>query len=454
MEIEQNDCRGAEWQSPFSVGGLVHMGFPVFPPALLKPGEARDIRRRCAIGIINSPRILRGCGSTVPENPVRPRGLLISFAEAWRDDSEGSRSMNKAEPRRAGALPETMLAAVYRGRGRIRIERLPVPQPGPGEALVRVDTCGVCATDLKKVEYGLVPPPRVFGHETAGTIAALGPGVRGWRVGDRVAVFHHIPCRACFYCARRDYAQCAGYRKTGTTAGFEPAGGGFAQYVRVLPWIVRRGMVRVPPRVPLEWASFIEPVNTCLKGVERLAPRRGEEVLVFGQGAIGLIFTQLVRRAGARATGLDLLAPRRRLALRLGAVRSDDPRRPGCARRILAATGGRGADAAILAVPSEAALDQALRWLRPGGRVLLFAHTRKGERVAFDAGLATVEDKALLGCYSADADLQDLTARLVFSRRVRVAPLVSHRFPLARAAEAFDLAMHPTSRSLKILVKP
>lgn len=352
------------------------------------------------------------------------------------------------------ALPDTMQAAVYRGKGTVRVERIPVPRPGPGEVLVRVDTCGVCATDLKKIEHDLLPPPRVFGHETAGTVAALGPGVRRWRVGDRVAVFHHVPCRACFYCARRDYAQCAGYRRTGVTAGFDPAGGGFAEYVRVLPWIVRDGMVRVPRGVSLEEASFLEPVNTCLKGVERLALRRNEAVLVFGQGAIGLIFTQLVRAAGARPTGLDLLGPRRRLALRLGAVRSDDPRRPASARRLLAATDGRGADAAILAVPSQAALDQALRWLRPGGRVLLFAHTRKGERIAFDAGLATVEDKALLGCYSADADLVGRTARLVFSRRVRVAPLVSHRFPLARAPEAFRQAMRPTARSLKILVKP
>jgi L-iditol 2-dehydrogenase len=317
-----------------------------------------------------------------------------------------------------------------------------------------VDTCGVCATDLKKIQHGLVPPPRVFGHETAGTLAALGRGVKGWRLGERVAVFHHVPCRKCFYCARRDYAQCPAYKQTGTTAGFEPAGGGFSEYVRVLPWIVRAGMVRVPRGVSLEEASFIEPVNTCLKGIDRLQLRRGEEVLVFGQGAIGLIFTQLVRWRGARATGLDLLAPRRRLALRLGAVRAEDPRGQACERRVRAATDGRGADAAILAVPSQAALDQALRWVRPGGRVLLFAHTRKGEAATFDAGLVTVEDKTLIGCYSADVDLQSLAAGLVFSRRVRVAPLISHRFPLARATEAFALALHPAPRSLKIVVKP
>jgi len=351
-------------------------------------------------------------------------------------------------------LPDTMWAAVYRGKGKVRVEKLPVPEVGPGEALVRVDTCGVCATDLKKVEYGLVPPPRVFGHETAGTVVAMGRGARRWVIGDRVAVLHHIPCRVCFYCRHGDYAQCAAYKKTGTTAGFEPAGGGFAEYVRVLPWIVSRGMVLVPPDVTLEEASFIEPVSTCVKGIARLNLKRGEEVLVFGQGAIGLIFTQLVRIDGARPIGLDYLEPRRQLALKLGARRADDPRREACGTLIMKDTHGHGADAAILAVPSQAALDQALRWVRPGGRVLLFAHTRKGELASFDAGAVTVEDKTLIGCYSSDADLQGLAEKLVFSRRLRVAPLISHRFPLSQAVEAFDLALHPTSRSFKILVKP
>jgi L-iditol 2-dehydrogenase len=257
-----------------------------------------------------------------------------------------------------------MSAAVYRGRGRVGVERVPVPRLERGEVLIRVHSCGVCATDLKKIAYDLLPPPRIFGHETAGVIAAVAPGVRGWRPGDRVAVFHHIPCGKCYYCARRHYSQCPAYRRTGVTAGFEPAGGGFAEYARARPWIVRRGLVRVPRGVPLEEATFIEPVNTCLKGLEMLGVRRGELVLVFGQGAIGLIFTQLARLRGARVIALDLLAPRRRLARRLGATLAADPRRAGFAKRLAALTSGRGADSGILAVPSQTALDAALRKAR------------------------------------------------------------------------------------------
>jgi L-iditol 2-dehydrogenase len=351
-------------------------------------------------------------------------------------------------------IPSRMRAAVYRGRGRVVLEEIPVPSVGPGEVLVRVAACGVCHTDLKKVEYALQPPPRIYGHEMSGTIAAVGRGVRGWKAGDRVAVFHHIPCGRCYYCERSDYAQCPVYKKTGTTAGFEPAGGGYAEFLRVLPWIVRRGMVRVPRGVPLEHATFLEPVNTCLKGVDRLRLRRGDLVLVFGQGPIGLLFTQLLRARGARPVGLDLIPRRRRLAGRLGAAWTADPRSPAFARRLARETEGRGADAAVLAVPSEPAFAQALDAVRPGGSVLLFAHTRKGDRVGLDAGGICVDEKTVLGSYSSSVDVSDEVARLVFSRRVDVGPLISHRFPLERVAEAFELASRPTASSLKVLVTP
>ena len=154
---------------------------------------------------------------------------------------------------------KTMRAAVYRGVDDIRVETVPVPQIGPGEVLLRVGACGVCGTDLKKIHYGLVPPPRIFGHETAGTIAAVGVGVTEWKIGDRAIINHHVPCLRddCFYCQRRAFAQCPVYKRTGTTAGFEPAGGGFAEYVRVMDWCVtHRGMARIPDDVTLDEASF------------------------------------------------------------------------------------------------------------------------------------------------------------------------------------------------------
>src|SRR5271157_164347 len=113
------------------------------------------------------------------------------------------------------AIPATMLAAVYRAVNDVRLETVPVPQIGAGELLLRVHTCGVCGTDLKKIATGSHSAPRIFGHETAGVVAAVGPGVRKFESGDRVVVFHHIPCRQCYYCRHQTFAQCATYKKVG-----------------------------------------------------------------------------------------------------------------------------------------------------------------------------------------------------------------------------------------------
>src|SRR5947199_8495718 len=171
--------------------------------------------------------------------------------------------MNAATLERETGTPvgTQMRAAVYRGKNQITLEQVPVPEIEEGELLVRVHTCGVCGTDLKKIEYGLADPPRIFGHEIAGTVVRAGVHVKSFSVGDRVALHHHIPCRACFYCRKKLFSQCAFYRRTGTTAGFEPAGGGFAEYVRVMDWIVAEGTVAIPDESSFEETSFLEPSN-------------------------------------------------------------------------------------------------------------------------------------------------------------------------------------------------
>jgi len=185
-------------------------------------------------------------------------------------------------------IPATMRAAVYRGIDDVRVETVPVPLIGAGEILIQVASCGICGTDLKKIHSGSHSAPRIFGHETAGTIVAKGAGVRNFTIGDRVMVFHHVPCGNCYYCRKRTYAQCPLYKRVGVTAGFEPSGGGFAGFVRVMDWIVRDGgVVRIPNGVPFEQAAFVEPVNTCLKGVKMLNLQADETVLVIGQGPIG-----------------------------------------------------------------------------------------------------------------------------------------------------------------------
>jgi len=351
-----------------------------------------------------------------------------------------------------GKIPATMLAAVYRGVNNVRLETVPVPEIGPGEILVKVHTCGICGTDLKKIATGSHSAPRIFGHETSGTIAALGAKVNQFFPGDRVMVFHHIPCGQCYYCRHKTFAQCETYKRVGCTAGFEPSGGGFAEYVRVMDWIVEKGAVRIPDGVSFEQACFVEPVNTCLKGIERMALAAGDTVVVIGQGPIGIILSVLARRAGARVITSDLYAQRLTISKDFGLENSIDASRTDLVQEVRRQTEGRGADAAILAVGANSLIKTAMDAVRPGGKVLLFAQTQHGEAV-FDPAAVCVDEKTLIGSYSASVDLQDESVRFVMGGEMNLERLVSHRFPLAQAAEALELAARPQPGSMKIVIQ-
>jgi L-iditol 2-dehydrogenase len=349
-----------------------------------------------------------------------------------------------------------MNAVVYRGPNKLRLERLPVPRIGRAELLVRVAVCGVCPTDIKKILHGTVPPPRVFGHETAGTIVKTGSAVKGFRVGDRVALHHHVPCLDCHPCRHRAFAQCETYKRTGITAGFEPAGGGYAEYVRVMPFVLP-GVVKIPARNSFQEGAMLEPVNTVLKAVNRLGLLPGDHVLVAGQGPIGLMFTRLLQLRGMRVVATDLLDSRLGLAKKFGAHAGLNVNGKNAADALATLarklTRGRGLDAAVLAVPSDALVAQCLEQVRGAGQVLLFSHTKRGASAAVDLAAVCVDEKDLIGSYSADFTLQREAARLVFSRQLDVRSLITHEFPLAQTAEAVALAAKPTEQSLKVVVR-
>jgi L-iditol 2-dehydrogenase len=344
-----------------------------------------------------------------------------------------------------------MTAAVCRGAGDLRIEEVPVPSVGPGEMLVRVDACGICGTDIKKSQKGLLPGPRIFGHEIAGTVVQE-PSSRRFREGDRVVLHHHIPCGACFYCGLGAYAQCEVYKRNGTTAGFEAAGGGFAEVVKAHDWIVERGAIPIPDGVLAEEAAFVEPVNTCLKGVRKAGVAKGQTVLVVGQGPIGLILMQLCRWAGAEVITSDTMPDRLEMSRRLGASAALDARGDVVAE-VRRATAGRGADCSIVAAVGQAAFRQAIDATRPAGRIMMFAATSPGETAELDLGALGAAEKEILTSYSASVDVQDLAARLVFGREVRVRELVTHRLPLAEAPRAVELAARTAPGVVKVVLQ-
>jgi L-iditol 2-dehydrogenase len=367
------------------------------------------------------------------------------------EEFQSTMATGNAQPSTNGSK---MKAAVYRGPSNISLETVPIPTIGEKEILLRVHACGICGTDLKKIEYGLVPPPRIFGHEIAGTVVETGSKVTHFKSGDRVTTHHHIPCGKCFYCEKKLFSQCEFYRRTGTTAGFEPAGGGFAEYVRIMDWIVEKGTVLIPDNVSFEEASFLEPLNTCLKALETAALEPEEVVAVYGQGPVGLLMMQAAVCDGARVIGLDFLESRLDISRELGAFAALHPDRDNVASEVAKLTEGRGADLAIVAAANPRAIEDAQRIVRRGGRVLLFAQTVPGEMIPVDASCICVEEKKLIGSYSASIELQEKAAHLIFSRRINVARLISHRFALELLPEGIQLASHPSEHSLKVVIQP
>jgi L-iditol 2-dehydrogenase len=352
------------------------------------------------------------------------------------------------------SIPSRMLAAVYYGRNDMRLETVAVPRIGAGELLVRIHTCGICGTDLKKIATGSHSAPRIFGHEMAGVVVACGAGVTRFREGDRVMVFHHIPCGECYYCQRKVFSQCPMYKRVGTTAGAgEPSGGGFSEYIRVMDWIVERGVVAIPDGVSFEQASHMEPVNTVFKGIETLRVERGETVLVIGQGPIGLLLGVVAQRAGAHVITSDLFPQRLTIGERYGLTESIDASQEDVVGAIRERTDGRGADAVILAVGGSSLIRPAMDAARFGGRILLFAQTVRGE-VVIDPASVCVDEKMLLGSYSASVELNEEVADFVFNGGLDLAGLYSHRFPLAQSLEGLRLAAHPQPDTMKIAIQP
>ena len=365
--------------------------------------------------------------------------------------------ISNPESRVSSSLPATMRAVVYRGINDMRVETVPVPRVGPGELLIEVATCGICGTDLKKIHNGSHSAPRIFGHEMAGVIVETGAGVTGYAVGDRVMTFHHVPCGQCYYCRKQTPAQCPLYKKTGVTAGFEPSGGGFARYIRVMDFVVQnRGVVRIPDDVPFEQAAFVEPVNTVLKGVKMLNLAPDDTVLVIGQGPIGLMHAVLAKKTGARVLTSDLFAERHAIAARFGLTEPIHAGEENVIERVLAATEGRGADAVIVAVGGNSLIRTAMDAARPGGKVMLFAQTQHGE-ATFDPAAVCVDEKTLMGSYSSSFPILDEVTDLVFGgyrNGFDLTQLISHRYPLEQAVEAIEIASHPQPGSMKIMIEP
>jgi len=350
------------------------------------------------------------------------------------------------------SVPAEMTACVWRGGTRVEVETIPVPEINEGELLVQVEACGLCPTDIKKIDMGLTKPPVILGHEMVGKVVAAGPNAEKF-LGKRVVVYHHVPCRSCRLCELGRYSQCEGYKKTGTSAGFSPAGGGWAEYVNVASWIASGGgVVEIPELLPAKIAILMEPLNTCLKCMSALPESKGT-LVILGQGPVGLMLTALTSKAGWKVFTVEPLPERQEKSLSFGAKAVFHPKED-LAGRLQEIAAPLGYDAVIAATESEKVINDSFFSLRPGGTMILFAHTRLGQELKIDAGQIGMAEKQIVGSYSSSIELNSPTKEILLDNRFPWGEFVTHVFPLNEINSALALARRPQGGSLKVAVAP
>ena len=346
------------------------------------------------------------------------------------------------------AIPATMLVARTYGWGDVRVEEQPVPRPGPGEVLVRIEASGVCGSDAL-AWYVARKAPAVLGHEPAGTVVAVGPEVRTPRLGERVFVHHHAPCRRCAECRRGNWPACATWREPGLTPG------GFAQYALASRTAVRHDTLTLPAEIDLEVASFIEPLACCVRALHRHGRlTAGDSVHIVGLGAMGLLLVQLTRASGAAlVTGSDFFAERRLLARELGAHIAWDPAAAAVDEMLKAESGGRGADVVIVCPGDPAAMQAGLACAAAGARVVLFTPMPPDQRLVVDQSTFYFREVTIANSYSSGPEETRDALTLLADGLVRTQAIVTHRCDLAGVAQAIARA-GSKGEGIKTIVYP
>jgi len=344
-------------------------------------------------------------------------------------------------------IPTNQRIAVYYRNSDVRIEERPVPKIGPGELLVRIHASGICGSDVLEW-YRIKKAPIVLGHEVAGEIAAVGEGVTRWRVGQRIAVSHHVPCNTCHYCLAGYHTAC----ETLHTTNFDP--GGFAEYVRIPPLQADRGVFPLADNVSFEEGSFFEPLACVVRGQRSANLRPGQTVAVFGAGISGVLHIALAKALGAgRIVATDISEFRLNQARRFGAdavfdAKDDVP------RRVREANGGRPADLVVVSAGALSAFKQALASVDRGGTILCFATTDPGVELPVPLNEFWRNDVTLKPSYGNSPHDAKVALELIAARRVPVADMITHRLPLEDTPKGFRYMSTPGGEHLKVVILP
>ncbi|MBI4873868.1 MAG: alcohol dehydrogenase catalytic domain-containing protein [Acidobacteria bacterium] len=344
-----------------------------------------------------------------------------------------------------------MKAVRFEGKEKMSVAELPVPECGDGEVLLKVAACGICGGDARSFFSGdrFASQGRIPGHEAAGVVVGVGQGVSTWRTGDRVALAAEVHCHQCWYCRRELFQLCADLKILG-----KHMDGGLADYMLLTRAILERGVVnRVPAGLSLLHAAVSEPICSVLASHEELGIEAGETVAVIGSGPMGILHFELLRARDAKTILIDLSAGRLERARRdFGAAWTIDASKEDPVARVGEITGGIGADVAITAAPSAAAVAQSIRLVRKRGRIGLFGGVPADQaQVALDVNRIHYDELRMLGNFSYHPRRHREALELLASGRIRCERLIT-RYPIEETGKGlYDIR---DGKVLKALVIP
>jgi L-iditol 2-dehydrogenase len=369
---------------------------------------------------------------------------MLPKADQW-ETCNGSGSFIQDEKLEMGP-GLTLKAALVDSQGRLQLADVDLPRIGRGDLLVKMRVCGICGTDLKKLQGVRVTPP-ILGHEVVGDVEEVGADAEGYSRGDRVAVHHHVPCHTCYHCLHGDHTMCHEFPRS----NLDPCG--FAEYFRVPETNVSKGAVfRLPHTMSFEEAALAEPTGCCIRGLDRLGIQNEDSVLIIGAGPAGLTYIQLLRALGNHLIlATDMIESRLRSARKFGADEVLNAADTNMFERVLDMTQGRGVDEVIVASGSMKAIQSSFPLVRKGGRILLFGIPPERSMFTWDASSIFIRETKLIPSYSTTENEIERALQMMAAGRIRLTDMITHRFSLNEIAEAFRVAQDAES-SLKVII--
>ena len=345
-----------------------------------------------------------------------------------------------------------MQAIVYHAPHDVRVEQIAKPPCGDGELLVKVDACAVCGTDLKSFHHGnpRIKAPLAMGHEFTGLVEQIGRGAEGFQLGDRVVMATSISCGQCYYCRRGWNNLCTQLAPMGFSYP-----GGMAEYTAIPALALRNGhVIRVPEGIPPEHAALAEPVSCAVNSLENCQIQPGDTVVVLGAGPMGLLNVCVARGMGAgRIILSELSPPRLAQARRFDVDILVNPAEEDLVKIVKDATGGLGADVAIVAAPAAAPQEMAPGLVRKRGTVCLFASLPPGrEMLSINSRIVHYGELRLVGTSDSTPHHVRKAVELIAGKQIPAEKFATHILPLDGIFEAYKLM--ESGEALRVVLKP